>query len=49
MRFEKLKILKVTGYSGIMEYVRIPAERGLMEHTIALQGSSKGLLDRGED
>lgn len=49
MRFEKLKILKVTGYSGIMGYMRIPAERGLMEHTLALQGSSRGLLDCGED
>jgi len=49
MRFEKLKILKVTGYSGIMGYVRIPAERGLMEHTAALQGSWRGLLDHEED
>lgn len=30
MRFEKLKILKVTGYSVIMGYVRIPFARGLM-------------------
>jgi hypothetical protein len=35
----KLKILKVTGYSGIMDYGRLPVERRPVEPTRLLQGS----------
>lgn len=38
MRFEKLKILKVTGYFGITGYGRRPVERPV-KPTLALQGS----------